>query len=175
MPSYDFPAEGGLPSSDATPDAIAAHLDRLGLLHQGIRIDRRGDTVILEGQVPDGEAAELLVLAAGNLQGVARVEDRLAPARTPGLLDSLGAFARLPAGAASTEAAETAIHQAQIETGTRFGPGRSLFHTMQSGETLAALAARHLKGDERRLLEANAPILGSSPPGPGIVIRIPPT
>ena len=46
---------------------------------------------------------------------------------------------------------------------------------MQSGETLAALAARHLNGDERRLLEANAPILGSSPPGPSMVIRIPPT
>ena len=171
MPSYDFPAEAGLP---ATPEAIDSHLDRLGLPHQGIRIARQGETVTLEGQVPDGEAAELLVLAIGNLQGVARVVDKLTPAHTPGLLDSLGAFARLPAGAASTEAAETAIHHAEIETGTRFGPGRSLFHTMQPGETLATLAARHLNGDERRLLDANAPILGGSLPGPGMVIRIPP-
>jgi hypothetical protein len=171
MPSYDFPTEAGLP---AAPEAIDSHLDRLGLPHQGIRIARQGETVTLEGQVPDGEAAELLVLAIGNLQGVARVVDKLTPAHTPGLLDSLGAFAKLPAGAASTEAAETAIHQAEIETGTRFGPGRSLFHTMQPGETLATLAARHLGGDERRLLDANAPILGGSLPGPGMVIRIPP-
>lgn len=174
MPSYEFPADAGLSDPGPSPEAIAANFDRLGLSHQGIRIDRRGDSVILEGRVPDGEAAELLVLAAGNLQGVARVEDRLAPAHTPGLLDSLGAFARLPAGAASTEAAETAIHQAQVETGTRFGPGRSLFHTMQPGETLAALAARHLNGDERRLLDANAPILGGNLPEAGMVIRIPP-
>jgi hypothetical protein len=174
MPSYDFPAEAGLPAPGAAPEAIASHLDRLGLPHGGIRISRQGETVTLEGQVPDGDAAELLVLAAGNLQGVARVVDKLAPAHTPGLLDSLGAFAKLPAGAASTEAAETAIHHAEIETGTRFGPGRSLFHTMQPGETLATLAARHLNGDERRLLDANAPVLGGSLPGPGMVIRIPP-
>ncbi|MBL6076580.1 BON domain-containing protein [Belnapia sp. T18] len=174
MPSYEFPAEAGLPAPGTAAEAITSHLDRVGLPHQGIRVARQGDRVTLEGQVADGEAAELLVLAAGNLQGVARVEDKMTPAHTPGLLDSLGAFARLPAGAASTEAAETAVHQAQIETGTRFGPGRSLFHTMQPGETLASLAARHLNGDERRLLDANAPILGGSLPGPGMVIRIPP-
>lgn len=174
MPSYEFPSDGGLPAQGATPDAIAAHLDRLGLPHAGIHITRRGETAILEGPVADGDAAELLVLAVGNLQGVGRVDDKLAPARTPGLLDSLGAFARLPAGAASTEAAETAIHNAEIETGTRFGPGRSLFHAMQPGETLATLAARHLDGDERRLREANAALLGGGEPGPGLVIRIPP-
>jgi hypothetical protein len=174
MPSYDFPAEAGLPAPGPAPEAIASHLDRLGLPHQGIRIARQGDSVILEGQVADGEAAELLVLAAGNLQGIARVDNRLVPAHTPGLLDGLGAFANLPAGAASTEAAETALHRAEIEAGTRFGPGRSLFHTMQPGETLATLAARHLGGDEARLMEANAQILGGSLPGPGMVIRIPP-
>ncbi|MBL6455609.1 LysM peptidoglycan-binding domain-containing protein [Belnapia sp. T6] len=174
MPSYEFPADAGLPLSGAGPEAITAHLDRLGLPHAGLRINRRGEVVTLEGSVADGDAAERLVLATGNLQGVARVEDKLTPAHTPGLLDSLGAFARLPAGAASTEAAETAMHQAQVETGTRFGPGRSLFHTMQPGETLAELAARHLGGDERRLMEANAPILAGTLPGPGMVIRIPP-
>jgi hypothetical protein len=174
MPTYEFPVEAGASATGATAEAITAHLDRIGLPHQGIRISRQGETVTLEGQVPDGDAAELLVLAAGNLQGVARVVDKLMPAHTPGLLDSLGAFARLPAGAAGTEAAETAIHRAEIENGTRFGPGRSLFHTMQPGETLATLADRHLDGDERRLLEANAAILGGSLPAPGMVIRIPP-
>lgn len=174
MPSYQFPSDGGLPAPTLTPETIAAHLDRLGLPHQGIRITRRGEGVILEGEVADGEAAELLVLAVGNLQGVGHVEDKLVPAHTPGLLDSLGAFAKLPAGAASTEAAETAIHNAEIETGTRFGPGRSLFHAMQPGESLAAIAARHLDGDERRLREANAALLGGGEAGPGLVIRIPP-
>ncbi|MDB5374849.1 MAG: LysM domain/BON superfamily protein [Belnapia sp.] len=174
MPVYEFPADAGLPAGGATPEAIAAQLDRRGLPHAGIRITCQGETVTLEGQVADGDAAELLVLAIGNLQGVARIEDRLMPARSPGLLDGLAGFAKLPAGAAGTEAAETAVHRARVETGSHFGPGRSLLHTMQPGETLAMLAARHLGGDERRLREANVAILGDAVPGPGMVIRIPP-
>ena len=176
MPSYHFPAEAGQPLPDATPEAIAALLDRMGVAHAGVRIARRGDTVTLEGRVADAAAEELLVLATGNLAGIAQVRDQLTAGQAPGLLDSLGAFARLPAGSASTEAAETAVHAAMPEAGTRFGPAGSLFHALQPGETLAALAARHYgdPGGERRLQEANAPVLAGGAPGPGLVLRIPP-
>ncbi|RYI99191.1 MAG: hypothetical protein EON47_17490 [Acetobacteraceae bacterium] len=183
MPSYHFPAEAGEALPDTRPEtfgpeAIAALLDRLGLAHDGVRITRQGDTVTLEGRVADAAAEELLVLATGNLAGIGQVRDQLTTGHAPGLLDSLGAFARLPAGSASTEAAETAVHAAQPEAGTRFGPAGSLFHAMQPGESLADLAARHY-GDpaagERRLLEANAAILrNAGSPGPGLVLRIPP-
>ena len=174
MPSYSFPAEAGQALSDKRPETIAALLDRLGLAQDGIRITRQGDTVILDGHVADAATEELLVLATGNLQGVARVRDRLSAGAAPGLLDSLGAFARLPAGSANTEAAKTAVHAAQAEAGTRFGPAGSLFHTLRPGETLATLASRHY-GDaagEGRLRDANAAILQGTDAAPGLVLRI---
>ena len=175
MPSYHFPAEAGQALTDTKPEAIAARLKSLGLALDGVRIDRRGDTVTLEGRVADAATQELLVLAAGNLAGVAHVRDQLTAGQAPGLLDSLGAFAHLPAGSASTEAAETTVHAAQAEAGTRFGPAGSLFHTLQTGESLAEVAHRHFgEGHgEARLRAANAAILGDAEPGPGVVLRIP--
>lgn len=180
MPSYHFPAEAGQTLTDTKPEtfgpeAITARLKSLGLAQDGLRIDRRGDTVTLEGRVADAATQELLVLATGNLAGIAHVRDQLTTGHAPGLLDSLGAFARLPAGSASTEAAETTVHAAQAEPATRFGPAGSLFHTLQPGESLADVAHRHFgEGHgEARLRAANAAILGDAEPGPGIVVRIP--
>jgi len=177
MPSYRFPVDAGRRLTDATPKAITAELDRLGLPHEGVHISRQGDSVSLDGKVKDADVAERLVLAIGNLQGVGRVQDRLGHGHKPSLFDTLGAFAHLPAGAASTEAAETAVHAAKPEPETHFGPGGSLFHTVQPGETLAEIAARHDPGRdaEMRLLAANAPILPDAAAlRPGMVVRIPP-
>lgn len=175
MPSYHFPAESGQAMTDSQPEAITALFDRLGLPHDGVHVARRGDTVTLEGRVADAATEELLVLATGNLAGVAHVRDQLIAGHAPGLLDSLGAFARLPAGSADIEAAETTVHAAQAEPGTRFGPAGSLFHTLQPGETLADVAHRHYAEPraEARLRAANVAILGHAEPGPGIVLRIP--
>ncbi len=180
MPVYHFAPEAGTVLGAGSPSApaIAAELDRLGLPHAGVQIARRGDSALLEGEMPDNVTRERLVLAIGNLHGIAVVEDRLrtvAPA--PGLLESLGGFAHLPPGAAGTEAAETAVHRAQIEAGESFGPAGSLLHMVQPGETWAEIAQRHYgsPAEAARLIEANAPVAASADTlPPGLVLRIPP-
>jgi nucleoid-associated protein YgaU len=46
--------------------------------------DAPAGAVILEGTVPDDETAELIVLVAGNVEGVERVDDRLKRERESG-------------------------------------------------------------------------------------------
>jgi hypothetical protein len=79
MSSYHFPADAGrqLPENATGAEAIVALLDRLGMPHENITINRKGDTVTVEGHVPDGAAEERLVLAVGNIKGVSWVQDRL--------------------------------------------------------------------------------------------------
>jgi nucleoid-associated protein YgaU len=181
MSSYYFPADAGrrLPDNATGAEAIVALLDRLGLPHENITINRKGDTVTVEGHVPDGAAEERLVLAVGNIEGVSWVQNRLTRDHYLSLFDTIGSFANLPAGAAGTESAVTAIHQAQLRGETRFGPCGSLFYTIEPGDTLASIAGRYYGvGDPDaalRLLEANAPMLADEEAmRPGMVLRIPP-
>lgn len=177
MPRYHFPPEAGHVIGEGTPNAraIEAELDRRGLAHPGVTLARREDKAVLEGQVPDADLAERLVLAIGNLRGVAEVDDRLAT-QQPGLLQSLGSFAHMPAGAVRTEAAEAAAHQARIDEGAAYGPAGSLFHVLREGETLEALAQRFYADPRmaRRILAANPDLLHEgAAPEPGLVVRLP--
>ena len=179
MTVYHFPADAGiaLAGGPPTPQSITKELDRMGLPHGSVRIDCNGDTVTLEGQVPDREVREQLVVAVGNLRDIGQVDDQLTVEHRSGLLDTLGSFANLPAGSASTQAAETAVHHANPEIGEAYGPGGSLLLLVQPGETLQSIAQRHY-GDTheaRRILEANAPVLGDTGGlPPGLVLRVPP-
>lgn len=178
MTIYHFPTEAGiaLAGGPPTPQAIAKELDRLGVAHRGVQIGCREGAVTLEGAVPDREAREQLVVAVGNLRGVGEVDDQLTVEHRSGLLDTLGAFANLPAGSANTQAAEAAVHHADPEIGEAYGPGGSLLHIVRPGETLQSIAQRHY-GDPheaRRILEANAPVLGDTGGlQPGLVLRVP--
>ncbi len=180
MTTYRFDPNAGTPlgtplGGALSPQAALAELDRLGLGHAGLQLDQQGDHLRLRGQAPDGKAHEQLVLALGNLRGVAAVEDDLVTP-TPGLLDSLGGFAHLPAGAMRMQAAHAAMDAHPPEPGTSYGPGGSLFHPVQPGESLAELARRHY-GDATeapRLMAANAPALPPGEPPTGWVLRIPP-
>ena len=176
MTTYRFdPAAGTRLAGDTTPEAALAELDRLHLAHAGLRLTRHGDHLVAAGSAPDAETHERLVLALGNLHGVAAVKDHMT-APTPGLLDSLGSFARLPAGAIRMEAAHTAMDAQPPEPGSSYGPAGSLFHPVQPDETLAELARRHY-GDATevpRLMAANAPGLPPGEPPSGWVLRIPP-
>jgi len=179
MTIYHFPAEAGiaLAGDTPTPQAIARELDRLGMAHGGVHIGCNGGAVTLEGKVPDREAQEQLVVAVGNLRGVGEVDDALMVEHRSGLLDTLGAFANLPAGSANTQAAETAVHHANPEIGEAYGPGGSLLHVVQPGETLQSIAHRHYNDphEARRILEANAHVLGNTGGlQPGLVLRVPP-
>jgi nucleoid-associated protein YgaU len=179
MPTYRFPAEAGLALEGGAPSAAAItdRLAELGLTRQEVMVTRHDDAATLEGSVPDDTTRERILLAVGNIQGIARVDDRLTVARSSGLLDTLSAFARLPAGSASTEATERAVHRATPDTDTGFGPGGSILHLVQPGETLEAIAARHY-GDTAAagwILESNTPVLtDASALRPGMVLRLPP-
>lgn len=179
MTVYHFPAEAGirLAGGPPTPQAIAGELDHMGLPHGSVRIRCQDDAVTLEGTVPDREAREQLVVAVGNLRGVGQVDDELTVEHRSGLLDTLGSFANLPAGSANTQAAEATVHHANPEIGEAYGPGGSLLHIVQPGETLQAIAQRHY-GDPheaRRILEANVHVLGDTGGlQPGLVLRVPP-
>lgn len=135
------PASGAAPAPAAQDDtqrkvaALKAELRALNLDGNDVHLRLRGDTVIVESRGADRETLEKLILAVGNIEGVAQVE------------------ADLPADAP-----------------------QPVFHTVAKGETLSAIAKRHL-GDANKyhaIFEANRPML-SDPDKiyPGQMLRIP--
>ncbi|WP_282571806.1 LysM and BON domain-containing protein [Roseomonas acroporae] len=161
-----------------TAEALKAELARLHLPAEGIGIEVDDDKVILTGRPKDPETREKIVLAVGNVQGVARVEDRMEASKASGnLLDTLSSFSHLPAGSADPIAAGNTVHAATPQRGVAQGTGGSLFYTVHSGDTLSAIA-KHFYGDGNaymRIFEANRPMLHD--PNhiyPGQVLRIPP-
>ncbi|MFT4014590.1 MAG: peptidoglycan-binding protein LysM [Paracoccus sp. (in: a-proteobacteria)] len=56
-------------------DALKAELAQLGLTANDVHLTLRGsDTVIVKGKARDQETLEKLILAVGNIKGIARVE-----------------------------------------------------------------------------------------------------
>lgn len=182
MTTYRFAPEAGAPlPGDATApnrQAVRERLRALGLPEEGLGIGCEGDRVTIEGAVADTATQERIVLAAGNLRGVARVMDRMVPARRAGLLEAFGGLASLPPGAASLDSAGDQVHAAAPAPGDhRFGPGGSLFHTVQEGESLEGIAQRHygMTREAWRIREANPGLVGAEAAGlaPGMVLRLP--
>jgi nucleoid-associated protein YgaU len=60
-----------------TSDALKKEVSDLGLKHDGLTIDVVGDTVKVSGRAPTQEEKEKIILAVGNVAGVAKVEDAL--------------------------------------------------------------------------------------------------
>lgn len=62
-----------------TPKAedIKAEVGRLGLDVQGLDVAVNGDTVAIKGQATSQEQKEKAILAAGNVHGVAKVDDQI--------------------------------------------------------------------------------------------------
>ncbi len=176
MAIYEFPAEPGVPMPRAAD--VMRELARFDLPRSGIRVEPEGDMLRLGGTVEDPETHERVLLAIGNLPGVGRVDDRLTHLREAPLFGTLGAFADLPPGAASTEMAETMVHAAAPGRGHRdlLGPAGSAFHTVRPGESLDDIARLH-HGDATaalRILHANRPMLTRADAlKPGMVLRVP--
>ena len=118
-------------------EAIHAELKTLGLDAPGMEVSVEGDTVKVSGTAPDAATREKIILAAGNVAGVAKVEDSI------------------------------------TATGAMAEPK---FHTVVKGDTLSAIAQKHLgnAGKYPAIFEANKPML-SDPDKiyPGQVLRIP--
>ena len=60
-----------------TPEALQDAVKRLGLPADDLSMRVQGDTIHLSGRVKDAETREKIILAVGNVAGVAKVEDKL--------------------------------------------------------------------------------------------------
>ncbi len=115
--------------------ALEKEIADLGLDASGVDISVEGDTVKLEGAAGNDELKEKIILAVGNVDGVAAVDDS-----------------------------------------TSDGGSEPVFHTVEKGDTLWAIAEKTLGNGSKynAIFEANKPML-THPDKiyPGQVLRIP--
>ena len=127
--------------TDRKVKALTAEVKALGLDSGDVHLTLRGDVVKVESKGADRETMEKLILAIGNIKGIARVE------------------AEVPKAPASGGEADAPV-----------------FHTVQKGETLSAIAKKYLGNANRYndIFKANQPML-SDPDKiyPGQTLRIP--
>lgn len=69
-------------TGDATKDAqaVEGRVQELGLEVDELQVEVEGDRAVLRGQAKDRAQAEKAILAAGNLPGIAQVDDQIAVA-----------------------------------------------------------------------------------------------
>lgn len=69
----------GIGSAEAAPPAedLKTSVAKLGLPVDGLDIKVDGDKVVVSGSAPSQEAKEKIILALGNVTGVAKVEDNI--------------------------------------------------------------------------------------------------
>lgn len=127
---------GSAEAAEADAGALKAEVDALGLDSGDLTIEVDGDKVKISGKAKSQEEKEKAILAVGNIEGVASVED-------------------------SVEAPEAR---------------EPVFHTVEKGDTLWAIATKTLGNGARytEIFEANRPML-SDPDKiyPGQMLRIP--
>ena len=133
MGLFNFWKDSGKKVADQpTADTLNKEVADLGLDAKGLDITVEGDKVKIKGDAVSKEVREKVILAVGNVAGVAEVED------------------------------DSADH--------------TVFHTVESGDTLSAIAKKTLGSANRymEIFEANKPML-SDPDKiyPGQVLRIP--
>jgi nucleoid-associated protein YgaU len=78
----DVGALVGIGSADAAPAAedLKKEVEKHGLDTKDLTIEVDGDKVKVEGGVPDQATKEKLIVAMGNVKGVAQVEESIKPA-----------------------------------------------------------------------------------------------
>ncbi|MFO7764018.1 MAG: peptidoglycan-binding protein LysM [Wenzhouxiangellaceae bacterium] len=146
--------------------AVADHLLSMGLNVRALSVIAHQDKkmVSLVGKVDSLEDKEKLIVAAGNISGVEQVDDRLR------VVDAEESAAAVPAEPAPVDQADQAEEPPAEEAPA------SRFYTVQSGDTLGAIAKR-LYGDAGKypiIFEANRPMLEDpNEIYPGQVLRIP--
>jgi nucleoid-associated protein YgaU len=69
---------GGAEAAEApAPEALKKEVGDLGLQTEGLDVSVEGDTVRIKGKAPSQEVKEKVILAVGNVAGVARVEEAI--------------------------------------------------------------------------------------------------
>ena len=92
-------------ASTPDPEKLKAEIADLGLDATGVEIKVEGDKVVIEGRAVSAEMQEKIILAVGNVEGVAEVEaedDAVAPVfHTVVKGDTLSAIAKTTLGSAN--------------------------------------------------------------------------
>ncbi len=145
--------------------AVQDHLLTLGLKVKALSVIAFQDEkkVALVGRVGSIEDKEKLIVAAGNISGVEQVDDRLR-VEAPAIDD------RVSATPPPADDVENAPEPPEDETPS------SQFYTVESGDTLGAIAKRFYgsAGKYMIIFEANRPMLEDpNKIYPGQVLRIP--
>jgi nucleoid-associated protein YgaU len=70
-------AEAAETAAPPAPEALKKEVEDLGLKSEGLDIAIDGDTVKVSGRAPTQEEKEKIILAVGNVAGVAKVEEKL--------------------------------------------------------------------------------------------------
>ena len=165
-------------------DSLRGHLRSHGIDPTGIRFQFKGDTVVMEGSVPNQDVREKAVLIVGNVDGVDRVEDRLqvaggAVTPTAGTQQRTADFSAVTSTASSTAPAASSAAGASGSTAHGAAGGSdwtSRTYTVKSGDSLSKIA-QELYGDSAKynqIFEANQPMLKDPDKiYPGQVLRIP--
>ena len=148
---------------------LSGHLRDHGINPSTMKFTFDGDTVVVEGTVPDQITREKAILIVGNVEGVGRVDDRL---RVGSAVASTGGSVPL-AGSAPAGGSQTVAHKSADEsTGWT-----SKTYTVQKGDTLSGIAKK-MYGEANKypqIFEANKPMLKDPDKiYPGQVLRIPP-
>ncbi|MBN2759896.1 MAG: peptidoglycan-binding protein LysM [Rhodobacteraceae bacterium] len=96
---------GAAEAATPDPEALKAEIADLGLDATGVEIKVEGDKVVVEGNAVSAEMKEKIILAVGNVEGVAEVEaedDEVAPVfHTVVKGDTLSAIAKATLGNAN--------------------------------------------------------------------------
>ena len=68
---------GGGPSPEEKAAVIQNSIVKLGLEVKNLKVEVKDDVAIVAGKTTSQEIREKVVLAAGNIEGIARVDDRI--------------------------------------------------------------------------------------------------
>ncbi len=148
---------------------LSGHLRDNGIDPTKMKFTFDGDTVIVEGTVPDQETREKAILIVGNVEGVGRVDDRL---RIGSVATSAPTGAPTPLAGAPGGSQTVARASAEESTGWS-----SRTYTVEKGDTLSAIAKKMYGNANKypQIFEANKPMLKDPDEiYPGQVLRIPP-
>ena len=176
MGVFDFVKSAGEKLLDMNPATKAADIlmdqvrkHKLG--QKDVKIEHSGDTVKISGSAANQAEKEKMILAVGNVNGVAKVEEDIIiidpsqPGSAPQPPSKGGASAK-PTAARALEAAAAAATDAPAQ-----------FYTVVKGDTLSKISKQFYGSAQKynRIFEANRPLLQHPDKiYPGQVLRIPP-
>jgi len=143
---------------------LRQHVAEAGINADTLQFRFENSVLIAEGNVPDQETREKVILIVGNVEGVGQVDDRLSVGSAP----PPSALAAAAAMQAATAAANAVQAPEAWTTKT---------YTVQKGDTLSAIA-KTMYGKASlypKIFDANKPMLKDPDKiYPGQVLRIPP-